>query len=83
MQFFGQIRLIFDPGEPPRGGVKIQNYLKLIASAFTHCTKLLKSVLKSIEGVCKVKFQKIAYLLLFSIVFYRKTSKIKESVLVV
>ena len=48
-QFFGKIRLIVDPGEAPRGGLKIQNYLKLTAGASTLRTKLIKSVLTSIE----------------------------------
>ena len=47
LQFFGQIRLTFDPGEPPRGGVKILNYSKLSANVSTLCIKLIENVLKS------------------------------------
>ena len=57
---FGQIRLLFDPGEPPTGEIRILNYLKLIASVFTVSIKSIKSVFKSVREKKRVILAKTA-----------------------
>ena len=57
---FGQIRLLFDPGEPPTGEIRLINYLKLIASVFTVSIKSINIVLKSVRDQKRVILAKTA-----------------------